>query len=231
MNRKEIISTVSGLLTSEFVALDDIIEAGVELGFKPVTVNFCINTLVKENKAEKTKDKRVRAIEVEEFEIAPASPETPVSAPTPEAPVTPTPAPKTPKSSRNPFGVTKVTRPDGTTYRYIRSAFDGPEGKLDEEYEEMKDDFITFSGVLRDLEEGFEGAGPIAITLTMAPKFSEFKEAFKKFGNDEGKLFFRWDNGNKDKPTQKVMDILYPTIKAMADAYKEAQKVAQEGVQ
>lgn len=226
MNRNEIISTVSGLLTSEFVALDDIIDAGVELGFKPVTVNFCINTLVKDGKAEKTDDKRVRAIE--SFEIAPASPETPVSTPTPEAPVSS--APKTPKS-RNSFGVTKMTKADGSTYNYIRNAFDGPEGQLDELHEIMKDDFITFSKMLIKLEEGFEGAGPVAITLTMAPKFSEFKEAFEKFGNKDGKLFFRWDNGNEDKPTQKVMDILYPTIKPMADAYKDAQKAQKEGVQ
>lgn len=222
MNRKEIISTVSGLLTSEFVALDDIIEAGVELGFKPVTVNFCINTLVKENKAEKTDDKRVRAIEVEEFEIAPASPETPVSAPTPEAPTTP----KT--KSRNPFGVTEMQRADGSTYNYRRSAFDGPEGCLDEEHEEKKYWIIFFSKMLRDIEDGFEGARDVAITLTPAPKFSQWNEDFNKYAKN-GKLFFRWDNGNGH--TEKVIDLIYPSIESMVKAFKEAQKVAQEGVQ
>ena len=214
--RNEILANVSGLLTSEFVALDDIITAGSDFGYKPVTINFAINTLVKDGKAEKTADKMVRAID--SFEIAPTSSDTPVS----------TPAPKTPKSPKTPFGVTEMKRADGSTYNYRRSAFDGPEGKLDAEHEEKKYWIIFFSKMLRDIEDGFEGAKDVAITLTPAPKFSQWSEDFNKYAKN-GKLFFRWDNGNGH--TEKVIDLIYPSIESMVKAFKEAQKIAKEGVQ
>lgn len=220
--RNEIINNVSGLLTDELCPLTDIIEAGGEcFGYKPVTINFSINNLVKEGRAIKTKDKMVALVSnpVETPDAsAIMSPETPK-------------APKAPKAPKG-FGVTEMTREDGSTYKYRRSAFDGPEGCLDEEHEKMKDDFIFFSAILRKLEDNFEGAGPVAITLTYGPKFEEFKEDFEKFGNDKGKLFFRWDNGNENKPTQKVMDILYPTIKPLVETMKNIQaKKETEGVQ
>lgn len=221
--RNEIINNVSGLLTDELCPLIDIIEAGGEcFGYKPVTINFSINNLVKEGKAIKTKDKMVALVSnpVETPDASTImSPETPVSVPTPEV--------STPKS-RNPFGVTEMTRADGSTYNYRRSAFDGPEGKLDEEHEEKKYWIIFFSKMLRDIEDGFEGARDVAITLTPAPKFSQWNEDFNKYAKN-GKLFFRWDNGNGH--TEKVIDLIYPSIESMVKAFKEAQKVAQEGVQ
>ena len=105
------------------------------------------------------------------------------------------------------FGTTTMTRRDGSTYEYIRSAWDGPEAQLDELHERMKGGFIQFSRDLINEIEEFCGAGGTAITM-MEPQ--------NKFANKEGKVFYRWDNPEK---TQPLMDKLWPTVKAMIDKY------------
>ena len=116
---------------------------------------------------------------------------------------------KTPSSSSRSgkFGTTTMTRRDGSTYEYIRSAWDGPESQLDEIHEQMKGAFVQFSQDLRDEIEEFCGAGGTAITM---------KEPQNKFANKEGKVFYRWDNPEK---TQPLMDRLWPIVKAIIDKY------------
>ena len=72
----------------------------------------------------------------------------------------------TQRSNQRPFGVTKSFRRDGSEYNYIRSRFDGLEGKIPEEFTEMKEWLITFSSQGTKAVDWFHGAGPTAITLT-----------------------------------------------------------------
>lgn len=110
-----------------------------------------------------------------------------------------------------PFGVTECVNWKGEKYLYKRSAFDGPEGQLDEEHELMKKDFMRFKHHLRNVVPTCNGVGKDAITMF---------EPDSPYANKDGKVFYRWDNGNGY--TAKKMDELYPLMMA------EARRVAEE---
>ena len=127
------------------------------------------------------------------------------------------------RNKKAPFGTIKGTRKNGTTFEYPRSAFDGFATAFPEAKAQMREDFITFSRQLASMMDNFHGAGPEAITLTNnGNEFPEFEQLFKEFGNKDGKLFFRWDNGNGY--TIKVMEMLYPRIEGMANAMRKVQQ-------
>lgn len=127
---------------------------------------------------------------------------------TPVAERTPSP---TVKTSDAPFGVTECINWKGEKYLYKRSAFDGPEGKLDEKHELMKKDFMRFKHHLRNVVPACNGVGKDAITMF---------EPGHPNANKDGKVFYRWDNGNGY--TAEKMDELYPLMMA------EARRVAEE---
>ena len=199
MNINEVIEQISGhlLLNNEVEGTDLLKEMGEE-GIKPSLVAQAVLRMRKAGSIELigeglslTKNKIVF---VKEYEApAPVIQEVKTSSPSPS------------KSGK--FGTTTMTRRDGSTYEYIRSAWDGPEAQLDEMHEQMKGAFIQFSKDLRDELEEFCGAGGTAITM-MEPQ--------NKFANKDGKVFYRWDNPEK---TQPLMDRLWPTVKAMIEKY------------
>ena len=200
MNVEETIQVISGhlLLNNEVEGTDLLKEMGEE-GIKPSLVAQAILKMKRAGavklEGEGLSLTKNKVIFVKEYE-APVVQEVETSSSS---------VPSTSKGGK--FGTTTMMRNDGSTYEYIRSAWDGPEAQLDEIHEQMKGAFIQFSKDLRDELEEFCGAGGTAITM---------KEPQNKFANKEGKVFYRWDNPEK---TQPLMDRLWPTVKALIDKY------------
>lgn len=213
MNAKQTIkANISGLLTDEFQATTDVVEACKDLyGLGKGTVQIMMNTMIKDGFVE-AKDGQVRLIK--EFK-APEAPETPLV--TVEAP-------KARRSGR--FVSAGKPRPakwgkeqqvvGGEIQDYTRNEFDGQITALDEEHLILKDDMLEFKAELRKLIWNLDGVGDNAFVF-YDPQTSTRKD---------GKVFFRW-NGEK---TAEKMDELKPFIdEAKKLRAQEAQEANEEG--
>ena len=212
MNKNEtIINTIFGLLTVENQKLSEVIEiAGDILQVKPVTVNYSINQLVERGVAVKEiidGEKVVRALET------PA-----VETPTTETPVieSPTVVRISPaKKKVGKYGTTPQMGNDGKQFEYVRSEFDGHEGKLSPAHEAKKNDLITFKSVVREMVTNCNGIGRVAITMYQ-PDISK---------RSDGKVFYRWDNPSKTEP---LIDELHAVIAPMIAMMKEQMEEGSE---
>ena len=205
MNVEDTIQVISGhLMVEGEVEGTDLLKEMGEEGIKPSLVAQAVLKMRKAGaiklEGEGLSLSRNKVVFIKEYE-APA--------PVVQEIKTPSPSPTSTKGGK--FGTTTMTRRDGSTYEYIRSAWDGPEEQLDELHQSMRGAFIQFSQDLRDEIDEFCGAGGTAITM---------KEPENKFSNKEGKVFYRWDNPER---TQPLMDKLWPTVKAIIDKYSSIE--------
>lgn len=140
------------------------------------------------------------------------APEVPVASPTVPAQAS---TPVRAKRSA-PNGITRCVNWKGEEYDYYRSTFDGPETQLDEEHQIMKEELMTFKDVVRKIFKNCNGIGKDAITMY---------EPQNPHANKDGKVFYRWDNGNGY--TVELMDKMYEAIYPVIEAYKTKMEAIQ----
>lgn len=175
-NENQVLVKVSGLLTDEFVERKAFVK-NVE-GEKPVTVNWALNQLikggfVKQVLDEETGEKMIR--KVKEFDGKTEEPRVLKRAPTPQR------ERKTLTiSEEDAEGLSMLTLRTPP----VKKNIEYPEGVSVEKFNEFKGVIIEHAELLKDLIVNFNGAKGTAITMW---------EPENKNANENGKVFYRWD--------------------------------------
>jgi hypothetical protein len=173
MNMKEITSTVSGLLTVEYMSKKALFKTCTELGIKPIQVN----------KALKELSGFVDVVERDGGVFVRLSPKTE------EGGETVTELKRTPEArERRVLRITEEQAKDLSLLNLrtppVKEDLVYPEGVTKEMFEEFKQKILENKDLIWDLVSNFNGAKQIAITMW---------EPENPKANEDGRVFYRWD--------------------------------------
>lgn len=202
MNKEQINSTVSGLLTVEYMSKKELFKACTELGIKPIQVN----------KALKELSGFVDVVDRDGGVFVRLSPKTE------EGGETVTELKRAPEArERRVLRITEEQAKDLSLLSLrtppVKEDLVYPDGVTKEMFDEFKQKILENKDLIWDLVSNFNGAKQIAITMW---------EPENEKANEDGRVFYRWDEPEATWP-------LMTQLCKIVDLYNEQEKqVASE---